>query len=1042
MRALRFRDAAALRVVLTSELCPTDVSSGAATVSREEDGSIILTPRRRLPKSVVTLLEMAGVTPSNKSGGYPVSCWAEALPLEMHRPEKLPSVVVFTTPTPGGLVDLSAELLRLGCERQELQAGEELGVVRAVDAPTYTIVKAADREGDLRVYAPDPPGQESVLTELGYRHPLASRLAAPASSLLLVDRTGWRVVSDRGWRSLDSAIELVAPKPPEDSAPSPEIERRRVELRLAPGRRETPSLWVIRRAGVSVIDRMLEYLPEEVVGRLTFAVTEDETIIVRARTSRHPPPDLSLDAEVYAPLAHLPDVYAPAGAIIEPPLRRERLVRVLGAAPGLVVWLAPERDPVKGPFRTERLADTAFAPMIDWAEYVIHRDAGSLTAWTRSVTFDFAPFVSTGIEWKDRRPPKKPPRVVRVMSSPVIEVAAVVAAMPSPEAPSPTPVPIPESTPPPERVEERIVQDSELAELERDFVAMDVEADHPDRLRLLERLGRAYRGRGRLVDSDLCLVRVAWEGSIEGWSYPEAELRAALETSDPSPDQVRAVAVGVASGVLRQDPHRLQRWLDARDDTLDVRTFWLSRLALSRAVGGDPLSLAAARDRVLRRLASGSSMGRELPSFLRFAGRHSALGNSMADQLRVALERLHERARTTSRRRAPTEPTPFANTTGAYVSLIVAYGFSRAGDPTRARALVATAREALGTRLANRMHSYLVSAYEERIEQAIAGLPPETPLSSELMAELTEIGRSDRTMRYKIDRLRESSTILEPLEELDASRAFREGTNRERDALRSLPEPERVAELERLAGRGERLADCLDLVLDLPPAAASGVLGSAVTAVERLPEAERSAQYARALVAASHFGHVELTASLLSRLQSTIHQAPDQLPRVLDRSLRALRRVGLRTEMIELLQVVEHGFSDKTPLAARLAVAGGLGHLGQTDRALALMDQGRARLDQLEDPEQRLALTRALARAYAQAPLERALEGIAELASQLRHVSDSFATNTHFCLSVLHFVESLVTGITSDDLALGEAGRRFVEDDEYLVRKRLHRDLG
>ena len=43
---------------------------------------------------------------------------------------------------------------------------------------------------------------------------------------------------------------------------------------------------------------------------------------------------------------------------------------------------------------------------------------------------------------------------------------------------------------------------------------------------------------------------------------------------------------------------------------------------------------------------------------------------------------------------------------------------------------------------------------------------------------------------------------------------------------------------------------------------------------------------------------------------------------------------------------------------------------------------------------------------------------------------------------MLNFVESLVLGITSDDLALGEAGRRFVEDDEHLIRRRLHRDLG
>ena len=87
-------------------------------------------------------------------------------------------------------------------------------------------------------------------------------------------------------------------------------------------------------------------------------------------------------------------------------------------------------------------------------------------------------------------------------------------------------------------------------------------------------------------------------------------------------------------------------------------------------------------------------------------------------------------------------------------------------------------------------------------------------------------------------------------------------------------------------------------------------------------------------------------------------------------------------------------------------------------------------------------MTHSYAQAYAQAPIGDALAAIADLSGQLRDITDSFGTNSHYCLSVLHFVESLVLGIASDDLALGEAGRRFVEDDEHLIRRRLHRDLG
>ncbi|HEY6037288.1 MAG TPA: hypothetical protein VIV58_23570, partial [Kofleriaceae bacterium] len=120
----------------------------------------------------------------------------------------------------------------------------------------------------------------------------------------------------------------------------------------------------------------------------------------------------------------------------------------------------------------------------------------------------------------------------------------------------------------------------------------------------------------------------------------------------------------------------------------------------------------------------------------------------------------------------------------------------------------------------------------------------------------------------------------------------------------------------------------------------------------------------------------------------------------------------------------------------------GLAFLGETARALPIYEQARAALTESMVLPVRLDLTRALALAYAQAPLQQALGGLADLANQLRDVSDAYGTNTHYCLSVLAFVESLVLGITSDDLALGEVGRRFVEDDEHLIRRRLHRDLG
>jgi len=211
-----------------------------------------------------------------------------------------------------------------------------------------------------------------------------------------------------------------------------------------------------------------------------------------------------------------------------------------------------------------------------------------------------------------------------------------------------------------------------------------------------------------------------------------------------------------------------------------------------------------------------------------------------------------------------------------------------------------------------------------------------------------------------------------------------------------------------------------------------------------LPEPRRAVLYAEALVVAGHFGRTDLIPELLDQLGIAVRAVPGtELDRVLDQSLRALRRIGLRREIAELLADVEnHLDTGATNLRARLALAAGLAFLGETARALPILEQARKALGENMTLTARLELTRALAAAYAQAPIGDALGGIAELSGQLRDITDSFGTNSHYCLSVLHFVESLVLGITSDDLALGEAGRRFVEDDEHLIRRRLHRDLG
>ena len=1102
---LAFRDDESLRVAMMSELCPLDVQTKSAVVARD-GATVFVAPDLPLRASTIAQLEAAGVAIDVKlpAGARAVRCWAEAIALERASVAQTPSLVLLVTPDREGVLDLSAELLRLGCERQEILVTADAGVIRAVDPPTYTIVRAIDeggglgrrkagegkgepetarpsrgmdrRDDGLRAYAPDPAGQEAVWTQLGYRHPLATRLRPEKGQLLLVSPDGWRVVEDDGWRNLESALELAVSGKGVELAAAPLASKRRVELRFAPGRREAPSLWVIREGGIASIDKLLEYLPEEVVQRLTFAAT-DRAVIIRARTGRHGPPDLSLDAEEYAPLSHMPDVYGPAGSIVEPPLRRERLRQVLGVEQGQVAWLAPANkiekgSPIRGPFRVERVPDSVFAPLSEWADYVIHSNAPALVPWTRAALFDFEAFVSTGLEWasgpperdgrdeREKKPERKPRRGGRERVAPAIPV----------QGPAPAREPGQRT---PRRVEEaqreEVAIDTELAALEAEFVALDAPADAPERLDLLERLARTYGRLGRRRDAGLCFARAVWELTgaaaherLDAWLAADLGrddvakvLATQLASTAPSLDDVRIVAAiaARAPAAVAKDPHRVLRWLDDHDTELDARSLWLARAGLAQLAGGDMLGLARARDRILARLAGGLPVERELPSFLRFAGRSGALGNASGEHLAKALVQLADKITSTKRKRSPVEA-PVAQT-GAYVSFQLAHGFARIGQLERARALSTEAQSALAAVIADPVHSYLASAYAARVEQAIAGLPAETPLPDPLGSRLAAL---DRVARYKVDRLREASRILEPLERPDAIGAF---SKRQHDArgpefaaLRAITDPAaRAKDIAKLvdiadtaieAEKARLLDGVFDVLLELPESGAVPILGRAWPMIETLPEPRRAVLYAEALVVAGHFGRTDLIPELLDQLGVAVRAVPGtELDRVLDQSLRALRRIGLRREIAELLADVEtHLDTGATNLRARLALAAGLAFLGETARALPILEQARKALGENMTLTARLELTRALAAAYAQAPIGDALGGIAELSAQLRDITDSFGTNSHYCLSVLHFVESLVLGITSDDLALGEAGRRFVEDDEHLIRRRLHRDLG
>jgi hypothetical protein len=65
---------------------------------------------------------------------------------------------------------------------------------------------------------------------------------------------------------------------------------------------------------------------------------------------------------------------------------------------------------------------------------------------------------------------------------------------------------------------------------------------------------------------------------------------------------------------------------------------------------------------------------------------------------------------------------------------------------------------------------------------------------------------------------------------------------------------------------------------------------------------------------------------------------------------------------------------------------------------------------------------------------------VEELFQRLQGVGDTQLTNTHYSLARLRLVEAAVRAVVNDDFALGPAVRRWLDDDEFRVRHRIHRD--
>lgn len=1123
---IQFPNLETLQLALTTGTIPESICLGSAKAHFGDEGEVWVEPQKGLTKQAATALDQLGVKLYKRAGielDVQVTCWPQLLPAvrRTESPRIGPQTpVLFELLDAVQLPELVNEVLRQGNDRQGFRhltnGAEAKSLLRVIGPPYYSLLRAIDGKGSgmqPRAYIEHNAG---VWVELGYEHPLAATVQPPAGKWLFMrPNRDWAFVDEGHFQDVYSVLDFALRSDEAAWQESKREHRISVPLRLSTSStKEVAELWVLRDGGLDQVERLVRNADDRLVAQLSFAVAEDgdePTVILRARPARTAPPVLVLEGVSFRSYLKLPNLFVPVGSRLHPPLRRDAVAKLFQQDGSRFTWLYPEEQ---GGFTPQSIEEDAFRPLADWVDYIIDRNHEALQAWVSSYRFDFESFVCKD----DKRAKPRPNKRQSHEPKPVKQTTNVKKGQAKAEGEESDSAAALEMTslleadrvkPEPNEMQLR------LRGLEQRYEDSDEPIDAPERSRLWREMGAINALLRHRHDATVCWSNGLWEeaapsaASLDSWLKSEGIEHDAQDTriddlllwiDDPTTpahaSKVAAYLVAVAKeGSLPKELiaqlGAISQYLERQEAYLPIRTAWLAWLAVVRLSNGDLLTLARARDRLLERLYQhGLRAEFDLPTFLR------AGGNDDSDRFRVIREhvlKVHKEIYDWIKE----PPSGGSARTKAYADLLFAFALARLGETAQCRRLTTGAEE--GLKGDDPVHKWLRTALGQRINEALDGTSFQDPLDSGLMERLASMDRLDR---YKIDRLRQHSHILEPHERIDPYRRWHR--RYEDDLSRQLAElhdvtnrddlRDAVATLVRQTSKDSASAvRVLNAALELAPrmgdAAAQELLKRILPTFNATKDSvEKSLLLTRGMLISAHYGAVDYVHAfvaqferLLSPIVTTFltvgreHHPEDKdkvdtLEDLFKGSFRGLRRLGMRDEVGRLFgqtseivaRQVKHADrskkrgrkpdQEKVRIRARrllLTVAGGWFYFGQNEQATAVVDEVRSVLFEGKYPaiEQR-NLACAYVTAVGQAPSEIALPLILELFEtagqgrrKLAGIEDAMTTSSHFSISQLDLIESVVLTLVSDDFSLNADSRRWLDEDEFLVRRRIHRDM-
>lgn len=1095
-----------------------DFLSSPVSFSWLEDRRLAIKPESRIPAGLTKKLTEAGIEKhSNASyeSSYDNSLdefdeadnWAEVFPLEHNTQPSFSNDYIFEV-SGVGFLKLASEFYRLGCDRMSYLVLEDAHFLRVTAPPHYSLIKAKEYAKTF-VYQPSSPGSRVWISH-GLRHPCPNLLLVEPSHIAFIQgghKTITSQIPDGPWSDIYEATDLVSPLITEQE--TCEIDTKvSVSLRLVRSRYTPPRLWEITQDPLVHLENLVKTLPEQELSKFTFCVAADQqSAIIKVKdSSARSFAGISLPEHVavpYSPISTLAHVYVPVGKSIDPPLRPQRLGEVIFQGRHDHLLLVKDLEHA---LDLHAISHSAFRDLLSFVEYRIHSLSEYISSWVSNSTYNFDPFVAYDIEWKDGPPAVKPPP-----SRPSSNSSSRKAIQSDDDLDDDG-----------EEGEEEVDQDAlddlyerylslgakkpELSELEQQ--ALDLQSafcedarplHHPSRVSRWVQLGTIHRQMGHDAQALLCWSRALWGLDKErSQVFVEQICKALFEDVDedvfladilayvsadngaeslqPTSLDIQKAAMFVISrsGNLGEHLDALVRFFDVYESTLDHRSQWLVRMALSMISGQDKLMMLRAKDAITSQLGSSAAITKNVPTFIRHyqsdaQGEDVDMGSSGVLALHAHLDSLYQyfAAHDAKRTKGPLEENQNPEITHHYLMLVFAWGHAKLGQSDKAQEFLNKAQAIYDRNnfADDSLHSLMTMAYRSKIvpilDGGVAG-----GLDIQVQRERADIKRFHR---YKFDRVQEASRIINPNHDIDPFEAYSRAGRSEHPVFDGINTGEaEPSDLPAIFDKAHVLA-----AAEQDGKRAVAIYKSILNYAMLLSEAEVVKHIRLALSAIDSISSAEYQYHLISELSKyTLHLQSDDS--ILDASI--------LSALTELTDKYEFNMANRSLLLAVSSTMSDSAHLierqNQTVQAHAfVLKMIDALPNEHEYATAHLQLAAALARLGEPSYIDKAFsialtvantlavaarsELIDEMCATLKSTNnhqvviagtqqlfeffnttcDTYSTSSHVSLSVLSLFESLIGTIAAENVSLSPWALSWISEDEQLLRNKIFADL-